>query len=218
MTHFGRSVQRGFTLLEVLVVVSLLSVVMLALGSAFRTVAQAEERIDLRLARTDEVRTAVGFMRSAFGRASGRKVLRPESGKTGVMFAGASGSVAWIGVMPARYGAGGRCFFHLAMELDGTRPALVLRFTPWVDMAVFPDWSRAESRVLVRDVKGVTMRYMDLQADPPWSTEWAATDHLPDQLQLEVETEAVSWPPLKLPIRLMPTSDPTSGGAAFGAS
>ena len=67
----------GFTLMEVLVVMSLLSLVMLALGSSLRTIAQTEERIDQRLSRADEMRIAVSFLRSTLGRVSARKVTPP---------------------------------------------------------------------------------------------------------------------------------------------
>ena len=58
----------GFTLVEVLVVLSLLSLVMLAMGSALRTTAQTEERVDQRLQRADEMRVTTGFLRYILGR------------------------------------------------------------------------------------------------------------------------------------------------------
>ena len=67
----------GFTLVEVLVVISLLSLVMLAMVSALRTTAQTEERVDLRLQRADEMRVATDFLRSILGRISARKVPEP---------------------------------------------------------------------------------------------------------------------------------------------
>lgn len=65
--------QHGFTLVELLVVITLLSLVMLALGSALRTTAQTEERVDRRMLRTDELRVANGFLRSVLGRVSLQK-------------------------------------------------------------------------------------------------------------------------------------------------
>lgn len=206
----------GFTLVEVLVVMSLLSVVMLALGSALRTVAQTEVRIDERLGRADELRTTAAFVRSALGRISGRKVMRPPPAQAGVMFDAVRDSVAWIGVMPARYGAGGRYFFRLAVESNQQEAALVIRFIPWVDSPAFPDWSGAQARVLVKGITGISMRYKDSQQDLSWASAWTATDRLPDWYQLEIRTAAGPWPPLILPMRLLPTSDRAAGGAVFG--
>lgn len=206
----------GFTLVEVLVVMSLLSVVMLALGSALRTVAQTEERIDKRLGRADEMRVAVAFMRSTLSRISARKVPKAPPVGTGPLFAGASNSVAWVGVMPARYGAGGRYFFRLAVESDENRSALVIRFMPWVDAPVFPDWSGAQSRVLVQGITQVAMSYTDSQADIPSASTWSAADRLPDLVQIDIQTTAGPWPSLNLPMRALPTSDDRLGRASFG--
>jgi general secretion pathway protein J len=209
----------GFTLLEILVVMSLLSVVMLALGSALRTIGQADERIDQRLRRADEMRVAVAFMRSTLERVSARRVMFPPPAKPGVLFAAGTDSVAWIGIMPARYGAGGRYFFRLSLEPTDIDSALVIRFAPWVDTPAFPDWSRAESRVLVHHVSSIAMRFQDGQSNPPqWSTDWAANDRLPDRLQLELQTSSGPWPPMSFPMRPMPAGDPGLGGAVFGAS
>jgi general secretion pathway protein J len=211
---------RGFTLLEVLVVMSLLSLVMLAMGSSLRTIAQTEERIDQRLSKADEMRLAVSFMRSTFGRVSARKVTPPPPATTGVMFEAAARAISWVGVMPARYGAGGRYFFRLSLEQGEDGQVLVIRFLPWTDRAEFPDWSQAERRVLVQHVVGLSLRYQDVRAKGPvWSSEWGRVDRLPDQIQIDVETAQGAWPAINLPLRPMPNSDAGAlGGATFGAS
>jgi general secretion pathway protein J len=206
----------GFTLVEVLVVMALLSVVMLALGSAMSTVAKTEARIDERIGRGDELRTAVAFLRSTLGRISGRKVTRPPPAPSGVMFGGGRDAVTWVGVMPARYGVGGRHFFRLAVEPGQQEPALVIRFVPWVDSPAFPEWSAAQALVLVKGVTGVSMHYMDSQQDAVWVSEWTASERLPDRYLLEIQTAAGPWPPLNVALRLLPTSDRAFGGAVFG--
>ena len=54
---------RGFTLVEILVAMSLLAVVMAATLSAMRTMAQTEVRVDERLQRIDQMRVVNGFLR-----------------------------------------------------------------------------------------------------------------------------------------------------------
>ncbi|TWO67923.1 prepilin-type N-terminal cleavage/methylation domain-containing protein [Caenimonas sedimenti] len=214
----NRRVLRGFTLVEILVAVSLLSVVMLGLGSALRTMGQAEEKIDARLARADEMRMASTFMRSTLARVSLRRVTPPPPGRPSVLFAAAPQAVSWVGVMPARFGAGGRYFFRLAQEPLEEGAGLVLRFQRWTDAAVFPDWSQAEARVLVRDVRAVQMRFLDVEAAAPaWLDGWTAIDRVPDRVLIQLETAHGPWPPLFMPMRPLPASDPSSGGAVFGA-
>ena len=75
---FGRkaSLSGGFTLVEMLVALTLMSLVMLGMASAIRTMAQTEERIDVRVDRADEMRVASGFIRSVLGRLSTRRSIR----------------------------------------------------------------------------------------------------------------------------------------------
>lgn len=212
------SPSRGFTLLEMLVVMTLLSLVMLAMGSSLRTIAQTEERIDERLSRADEMRLAVSFLRGTLGRISVRRVTPPPPAKTGVLFSASAQDVAWVGIMPARYGAGGRYFFRLSVEPDESGRVIAIRFLPWSDSAVFPDWAQAERRVLVRNVVALSLRYQDVRAKGPgWSTEWVRTDRAPDQIQLDIETGQGAWPSINLLMRPMPSGDAGSlGGAVFG--
>ncbi len=213
-----RRLAPGFTLVEVLVAMTLLSLVMLGLGSSLRTMAQAEQKIDERLSRADEMRMAANFIRTALARVSLRRVAPPPPARPSILFAAAPDAVAWVGVMPARFGAGGRYFFRLGLEPLAEGAGLVVRFLPWADQPAFPDFSQAEARVLVRDVRQVQVRYLDTEAAPPaWQAGWTATDRVPERLLIEVETAHGTWPPLFLPLRALPASDPGSGGAVFGA-
>ena len=211
---------RGFTLLELLVVMALLSVVMLALGSALRTIAQSEGRIDQRLARADEFRVATAFMRTTLARISDRKVAAAAEPSAGsVLFAGGGESVAWVGIMPARYGAGGRNFFRLGVESVDGHSSLVLRFIPWIDAPVFPDWSQAEARVLVADVASLSIRYEDALAVPSaWGAEWPFKDRLPQRIELTVQTSAGFWPSLVVAMRTMPMEQGGAGQIVVGGT
>ncbi len=210
----------GFTLVEVLVVISLLSLVMLAMGSALRTTAQTEERVDQRLQRTDEIRVASGFLRDVLGRVSARKTVAPVAlGQNPFIFSGKNRELRWIGIMPARYGAGGRYHFRLALEQHLGGRALVIRFTPWVDDAALPDWDRAGVYALVTDAIGLSIQYEDAKTEPPiWTSQWSSPDSLPQRVMLSVQTAAGPWPELVVAMRIVPGSDPRSGGPSFGRS
>ena len=71
----------GFTLVEILVAMTLMSVVMLALGAAMRTIAQTEERVDQRLEQADEMRVATSFLSATLERISRPKERRAHSGR-----------------------------------------------------------------------------------------------------------------------------------------
>lgn len=102
---------QGFTLVEMLVAVSLLAVIMVALGSSLRTIAQTEVRVDQRLDRIDEMRVAVGLLRQTVGRVSGRRTPAADAkGGQVVQFRASEATMEWVGIMPARPGVGGAVF------------------------------------------------------------------------------------------------------------
>ena len=222
MTRFQKSGAAGFTLLEVLVVMSLLSLVMLGMGSALRTTAQTGERVDHRLLQADELRTATSFIYSTLGRISVQKFNAPVAvGQSPYFFVGQLDAMAWIGIMPARYGAGGRYYFKLSLgELDGKR-GLVIHFLPWTDATPFPDWSQAEGRVLVPGATSFSLQYLDTSMDAPqWSPAWTSPEGPPDRVMLALQGPEGPWPSLVVPLRPTPASvtGAGSGGAVFGGS
>ncbi|AVT17784.1 general secretion pathway protein GspJ [Paracidovorax avenae] len=216
----NRERETGFTLVELLVVISLLSLVMLAMASALRTTAQTEERVDARLRKVDDLRTTDGFLRSVLGRIS----LRKRPGITNVnenayYFFGGPQEMAWVGIMPARYGVGGRFFLRLGLEDGPAGQSLVLRYLPFVDSPALPDWGRAETYVLVSAVSGFELRYEDAAPEPPqWGAPWTITDRLPQRVSVLIRTATDAWPEIVVPMRTLPGSDPSIGGAVFGGS
>lgn len=208
----------GFTLVEMMVAMTLMSLLMLGMASAIRTMAQTEERIDTRVERADEMRVAAGFVRSALGRLSLRKVnATPNVGDSPFLFSGESSAVVWLGAMPARFGPSGRHVFRLSVESVGGASALVIRFIPWDGAGSPADWSGAESRVLVRGVTGLAFGYEDARQSPSvWESQWSRTDSLPAHIRIELNTQAGPWPLWIVSTRTLPFSDRT-GGSVFSS-
>ena len=220
--------QAGFTLIELLVVMTLLSVIMIGLVSALRTMAQTESKIDQRLNRLDEIRVARAFLQQTLSRVSSAVVDAPgATGKRVVPFEAFPDSLTWIGVMPARPDIGGRHFFRLAMEVTGAGRDLVLRFTPWLPDGAIPDWTQADSRVLVTGVQSIRVEAEGL---PPraraatvtwpqgWQTGWPVDDVLPERLRLRIEDGQGEWPEWTLALRPLLQSDGSVSQVVVGGA
>jgi general secretion pathway protein J len=207
----------GFTLVEVMVALALMSVIMLALGAAMRTMAQSEQRLDQRLQRADEMRVAAGFLGSVLGRVSPRKMAgTPPAGASPFEFAGDADAAMWVGIMPARYGVGGRYFFRLAAEGAGPDRALVIRFAPWQPGAGFPDWSAAGSRVLVPAVGALRFEYAEPEGGGDWLPQWRDTERLPTRLRLSMQAAGADWPELVFALRAPPAGTRLGGAFSVG--
>lgn len=218
---------QGFTLVEMLVAVSLLAVIMVALGSSLRTIAQTEVRVDQRLDRIDEMRVAVGLLRQTVGRVSGRRTPAADAkGGQVVQFRASEATMEWVGIMPARPGVGGRYFFRLAVENSTTGADLVLRFVPWSADAVGTDWKRGDSRVLVRHVAQFRV---EAEGRPPagvpvaewprgWVAGWPIADQLPERVRLQITDRDGAWPTTVVNIHPLMQGAGSGGGFALGGS
>lgn len=224
-----QSGQRGFTLVEVLVAVSLLSIIMIALGSGMRTMAQTESRVDQRLKRMDELRVASGFLRQVLARVSARKNLAPPGeGGTNVLFKATATSIEWVGIMPPRHGVGGRFFFRLQPEASQSGMSLVLRFAPWdISAAKFPSWDQAEMRILVEDLtwfevfaegRPVGIQSPGSQWPNGWVRGWPISDQLPQRLRLQWSLSSGPWPDLVVSVQNLTQGVAGPGGFVIGGA
>jgi general secretion pathway protein J len=207
----------GFTLLELLVVMSLLSIIMVGLGVALRGMAQTEDRVDKKIERTGEIRVVRHFLQTTLGRVSGQTIDLPNApGQKTVPFQATPDSLTWVGILPARPDVGGKHFFRLSLE-DGPQGAqLTLRYAPWNPNFVLPDWSSSESRVLAKQVQTFSVQAQGLPPDlndttkpwpQGWQDGWPITDALPERLRLIVSDAQGAWPEWVLPLQASAQSD-----------
>jgi len=216
-----RLLASGFTLVEMLVAMSLLSLIVLGLAGAMGTMGRTETSIDSRLERMDESRASTDFLRAVLGRISAKRVqgLQQQgmlsAAPSTFFFEGAGQSMTWVGVMPARYGVGGRYHFRLTMGSYEGAPAVILSYLPWIDTQTLPDWGAAQTYPLLMHATGLSFQYLDGAMDPPqWGSDWAAVDRLPQAVQVVMTTETSVLAPVVVQLRVMPAGDPRGGGGA----
>ncbi len=217
----GIRLRRGFTLVEVLVATALLSLVMLGLLTAMRSFAQSETRIDERIRVDDDLRVSERFLRSVMGTVSPRPRATPAGAPKEVDFFGGAGAMRWIGVMPARHGAGGLYRFHLyARPATAEGPAaLMLEFFPYVPGFEAPlDPAALQSRAMASTPGEVRFRYQDdLESGEQWLAEWPHADRLPRRVGLTLVSDRLPWP--EVIVAVVPISSPRkvgSGGVEVG--
>ena len=205
---------RGFTLLEVLVATALLSLVMLGLLTAMRSFAQMEARIDDRIRVDDDLRVSERFLRGVVATISPHLRSTEAGAPKQVDFVGGADSMRWIGVMPARHGAGGLYRFHLYVRAaSADEPtALMLEFVPYVpgfETALDP--SAVQSRPMAVGIGEVRFRSQGGPTeDEQWLAEWPHADRIPRRIGMSVLRAARPWPELVVAVT------PVSGSMSVG--
>jgi general secretion pathway protein J len=214
MTMATSRLPRGFTLVEVLVAMALLSLVMLGLLTAMRSFAQSETRIDERIRIDDDLRVSERFLRTVLSSVSPRTRSTPAGAPKEIDFAGGADDMRWIGVMPARHGAGGLYRFHLyARPATADDPtALMLEFVPYVPGFEAPlDPGAVQQRAMATAIGEVRFRYQDdLASGEQWLAEWPHADRLPRRIGLSVVNATHPWP--EMIVAVLPVSGPMSVG------
>ena len=165
--------QQAFTLVEVMVALSILSLVMLATVTGLRTLANTQLAIERTTSRIDEVRTVSGFIRDTLESA----ILDSRSGRRtrGASASVASGSsffelsrysVAWKATVLFGENFGGSYLVRVAREDD----QLVLRWQEPSAKGAAGDWAEAQSRILVTDLEEFEVTYKP-DFFQPWTDE-----------------------------------------------
>lgn len=195
----------GFTLIELLLSLVIVSVIMVGLLTALRSFGITEDKLDRRLAAIEESRAVAAFLEDILGRVAlrGPKPGSAQGAPAEIGFVGEPGNVEWVGVMPARHGAGGMYRFRLSIADAEGRAVLVLAYLPFHGADLKPDWSRADRRVLITGVERFDVRYR-LAGAGDWLPAWRSSPE-PERLariSLSITAAGGPWPLLVIPVRI----------------
>lgn len=204
----GRRHAHGFTLVEVVVALSLISLVMLGLISALAAFGNGATRLEQRVMAADETRLISGFLREALGRVSTNYRDDTRTDRPSAMFSLRDGQLVWLGVMPARHGVGGLHRMRLALQQSGAEPGLVLQYQVYDGGELETDWSQAPRHHLLEGVTRFDVRVRGNEAPREWQTEWDK-EGLPEVVDIELTVGETRWPSLLVHINPI---DPAGGG------
>lgn len=200
----GKRRQAGFTLLELLVALTLLSLVFAALFGELRFATRAWDAADAKLDRNGELLSVHSFLRQRFQQVHvAQTTQQPDNATSPVAFTGNSRSMEFLGTMPANIADGGFYEISLSSEIgrDGTN--LFISWRPFdADGTTTVADSRDNSRILLRNIDKVRFDYFGKTADtlaPQWWDSWPSRDSAPSLIRMQVlfeDGDPRSWPEL----------------------
>jgi general secretion pathway protein J len=197
---------RGFTLLEVLVTIALLSLLALMLMSGLRFGGRAWERSAAQDRHIDDVRIAAGFLRTSIGQAypllDQGDATRPQ-----ISFSGEAKAVHYLAPMPQVLGSAGmaRVDLHLERSTAGSSRLII-------DLQrelAFPDAAPWPSTLLLDQVQDIDIAYFgaaERGQDPAWQDHWEGAMALPELVRIRVTFppgDGRVWPDLVIAPRLV---------------
>lgn len=204
----GRRAAAGFTLVEVVITLTITALIMLGLVSALATFGQSAARADARVARADDVRLVSGFLRTLLGRSTSAYTEYGRGPGGTALFAGTPRQLRWLGVMPARHGVGGLYLFRLliAPGPDGAA-SLTLQYRPYTGGGLAVGWEGVPRKVLVSGVTGLEFGYRGAEPDAPWQSHWRKRKTTPALVRARIAVGNRGWPELLVRLRATDMTD-----------
>lgn len=183
---------RGFTLLEILVSVSLLALVIVLAYGSIRVALQASRSGEALIERTEEMRTAQGFLRRQFSQVMPLVYARLEDQGVEKRFEGDQHSITFVAPMPGYLSRGGAHVQSLSL-VDGER-GMQLEFrhaqlNGWDAERGFGDQEPVVLIDGIRDGQFLFRRMDELGELGDWSSEWELPNAVPLMLRLELQFE-----------------------------
>ncbi len=192
----ARRGERGFTLIEVLVALTLLGALVAVLAGALRLGLLGRETVDARAEWLDEVRLTQTFVRQYIEAA--RPFSRVRGRRTEVVFHGEREAVSFVAAMPGWKNPGGLYLVRIARE--GDRLMLTRRITSG-ETDGFDFSADAERTILATGIARLEFSYFGgippLDETPRWHDQWRGQAATPRLVRLDLTNRhGERWPVL----------------------
>lgn len=200
--HVRAVINNGFTLLEVLVALVLLSLILMLLYGGLFTGARSSRAGELQARENEDKRLVLSFIRWRVGEAV--PLLQLDRQEERVLFIGEDSSLQFVSHLPAHHAGSGVYF----VKIEAQDNELALKYLPLArDKDLFAEdvFVAAEEIILLQHVETIDLDYFGrdtLDAAPAWRDDWDNKGRLPELIRFQVIADAPgSWPPLVIALR-----------------
>ncbi|WP_426178163.1 prepilin-type N-terminal cleavage/methylation domain-containing protein [Pseudomonas sp. TWRC1-2] len=189
--------EQGFTLLEILVVLSLLAVLLVLVGGALLGANRAVSKAQRYTTSLDEMRAAQQFLRTAISEALPLDVTEDDS-QTDGFFVGTPQRLQFVATLPGVLGGGIQRF-----TLQAQKQALQVSFA---QLESHTNVARSEPQVLLKNVQDVQFSYRGvspLGQATGWINQWPWPKRLPAAVRIAARLDGpLPWVTQVIALRL----------------
>ncbi|MBB3227902.1 general secretion pathway protein J [Luteibacter sp. Sphag1AF] len=200
---------RGFSLMEVLAALALLSIVLLGVYSGIRTASRIVRSGDMAIERIDAIRSTQQFLRTELAQTLSVGFERNDDGDP-IVFKGDAKTVTFVAPLPGYLGKLGPQLQTVRLvDNDGHGLRLEASFA-----LLPPDGSEPETvgepEVLLTGIRSGSFEYrgLDDQGQPKgWEDSWSDEQRTPSLVRLSLTLNGgTAWPLMEAPLRIDPSA------------
>jgi len=212
MRHQVKAQQSGFTLLEIIVVMTMLSLIMVMIYGGIQTSRKISEKGLKRINASNEIRVVSELIRRQVSRIL-PMAFKEDDGEF-VIFEGDDRHIMYVSPMPGYLGNGGP---HVQLiEIVNAKGGKILQFSHWLlsdslEEDAFED-SDQEPVVLLENIKDAEFSFVKLDEEGElgdWENSWEEPETTPLMVKLEVEMgddALMQWPQMQVALMLDATA------------
>lgn len=200
----------GFTLIEVLGALVLLTLLLLGVYGGVRTASQSVRSGQAAIERLDQVRSAQMFLRRELAQAMAMAMAKTDKGEN-IYFTGDAHQMRFVAPLPGYLGKLGPQLqeVKLVPNEKGGGSRLVVSFA-----ILPPDGSDpkplGDPEVLLDNVREGSFNYRSPDTDDQpgtWGTDWSDGRAMPILVQVNLQLDGnYGWPALEVPLRVDPSA------------
>ena len=193
--------ESGFTLLELLVAMTLLGLLLVMLYSGMNTSLRSWDRGEDYAERSNEIRVVHDFIRRQLRQSMTVFRQDPDLGRA-VYFEGEPDSIGWVAPMLSYLGQGGLYFVRIDIAKEQDHEALRVTWHPYrpdvEDKDDIPE-EQIEETILLGLIEGFSLSYFGVEEDsedPEWFERWEHPQQRPELVKLSLKLPDRIWPDL----------------------
>jgi general secretion pathway protein J len=210
------SYQGGFTLVELLIAITLVGIILVILFSSLRLSTRSWEAAEKKTQSVEKFRVIDGLFRRQIRELKLLFYNDPEQGPV-LTFSGTSKSMKFVAPLLTHLGLGGLYWIAYDVVKEGDKSRLIMNWQPYrPNEQNEQQVGRPEQEVLLDAVEEVAFSYFGGEmagGKPEWHDRWENPQQPPQLVRMEVRTNGIQWPQLVARIQIDPRD---SKNAAVG--
>ncbi len=209
--------QQGFTLIEVLIAMTLLSMMMVLLFGSLKICADSWERGENKINDVNELAVVYNFFHQHLSLA--QPLWNDFSNeKQSFSFQGNDHSLQFVSAMPVSAGRSGLQLFTVDLQSENNERFIKVTLTPFFSLTEGAAWHK-EEEILINHVSDFTLTYFGSDDGTnlgSWQDKWLAKNVLPSLVKINITLDNdIIYPEMILELKVVgatntinPTSEP----------
>ena len=200
---------KGFTLIEVIIALTLLSIMVVLLFTSLKICADSWEKGENKITAVNEIAVVYNFFQHHL--ATAKPLFNTTAtGEKSFSFQGNSQSMQFVSAFPASAGKPGLQLFSVSLLEEDNDQFINVALVPFINLAEDENPSKEEV-TLIKHVNEFTLSYFgseDGMTEGSWNEEWVNKTVLPSLIKINITlANGYFWPEMIFDLKVTGTSE-----------